>query len=457
MATVNDLEQRLRAWLSVVLEVPADRLGLQDLRRLSGGASRVTWSLVADDRRLIVQTGRPGGLSGSFEGEAILVRAAAAAGVPAAEVVGATDDASWLGAGAIAMAFLDGEAVARPILRDDAYAAARAVIVSQTAHAAAAIHALDPTAFPYLRVDDPVAVLRHLHAGLGWAHPVFDLAFRWLDAHRPPPVEPTVVHGDLRLGNLLVDGRGLRAVLDWELAHLGDPAEDLMWACVKAWRFGQASPALGLGSVEELLDAYVDAGGQAMAPERLRWWLVLGTLRWGVICELQVSQHLRGPGSVELAAIGRRVCETEHDLLDLLGLLALAPDSEIASPDVPAPTLHDAPAAAELLAAVRTWLTADLVDGGSPGRTRFQARVAANVLAMVERELADAGVAIDAHRARLAALGLDGDEALCAAIDAGAFDDRLDDLADVLVPAVTAKVAVANPAYLDTPRADPWS
>jgi len=453
---VSDLEARLRPWLASLLGVTAGTLELRDLQRLSGGASRVTWSLMAGDRPLIVQMGRPGGLSGSFAGEAVLLRAADAAGVPVATVLGATDDPEVLGTSAIAMEFLEGEAVARPILRDAAFAGARTELVGQLARAAASIHALDPEDFAYLRDDDPVHLLRGLHQSLGWAHPVFDLAFRWLDAHRPEPPAPSVVHGDLRLGNLLVDEGGLVAVLDWELAHLGDPAEDLMWACVKAWRFGQAAPVMGMGSVQDLLAAYVAAGGSPMAPERLRWWLVLGTLRWGVICEVQVSQHLRGAGSLELAAIGRRVCETEHDLLDLLGLLDLAPSDSVA-PASRAASVHDVPDAIELVAAVRAWLVGDVVDSDGPPRTRFSARVAANVLGIVERELAERPASGAEHQLRLASIGFADDVGLAAAIAAGAFDDRRAELAMVLVPSVVAKVRVANPTYLETPRADPWT
>jgi aminoglycoside phosphotransferase (APT) family kinase protein len=127
------------------------------------------------------------------------------------------------------------------------------------------------------------------------------------------------VHGDFRLGNLLVDRSGLVAVLDWELAHLGDPLADLGWFTVRAWRFGGAGEVAGLGSIDELVDAYENAGGASVDRDALRWWQVMGTLRWGVICMLQASTHLSGASrSVELAAIGRRVCENEYDVLRLL-------------------------------------------------------------------------------------------------------------------------------------------
>jgi aminoglycoside phosphotransferase (APT) family kinase protein len=122
---------------------------------------------------------------------------------------------------------------------------------------------------------------------LGEPHPAFELGFRWLEATRPTTSKVAVVHGDFRLGNLLVDPSGLRAVLDWELAHLGDPLEDLGWFCVRAWRFGSPLPAGGVATREELVRAYESAAGTTVDLDALRWWEVLGTLKWGVICIMQ--------------------------------------------------------------------------------------------------------------------------------------------------------------------------
>jgi aminoglycoside phosphotransferase (APT) family kinase protein len=124
------------------------------------------------------------------------------------------------------------------------------------------------------------------------------------------------VHGDFRLGNMIVGPNGLRAVIDWELAHLGDPMEDLGWLCVKAWRFGGAAPVAGLGRYEELFEAYEASGGGRVDPSVVHWWEVLGTWKWAIMCIMQANVHLSGAArSHELAAIGRRVCENEYDLL----------------------------------------------------------------------------------------------------------------------------------------------
>src|SRR4029077_3233165 len=170
-----------------------------------------------------------------------------------------------------------------------------------------------------LEQRDQIERFREVLDALGEPHPAFELGFRWLEQNRPSARTAAVVHGDFRNGNLIVGPEGLRAVLDWELAHLGDPAEDLGWLCVKAWRFGGPGEVAGVGTVDEPLDACADSGGERVAPDRLRWWEVMGTLRWGIICITQAATHLSGGvRSVELAPIGRRTCQVEWDLLGLL-------------------------------------------------------------------------------------------------------------------------------------------
>jgi Ser/Thr protein kinase RdoA (MazF antagonist) len=263
------------------------------------------------------------------------------------------------------------------------------VLVGQLGEFAAGLHAIGPPAdFPGI---NPVADLRATLATFGEFSPVFELAIAQLEADPPPPRRSVTVHGDLRLGNLIIGPDSLKAVIDWELVHAGNPAEDLGWLCVKAWRFGAGPPAAGLGTREELLAAYHAAGGADISLDELNWWEILGTLRWGVICMTQAEAHLSGAyRSVELAAIGRRVCEQEWDLLLLLEPAAAAsaaarrPRLDGAPRAAPAP--YGRPTASELLDAVREYL-ADTVLPGTSGQVAFHARVAANVLGIVAREL----------------------------------------------------------------------
>ncbi len=313
MAT-EDLIAGLRAVLS------ADEI--TELTRLSGGASRDTFRFRADGRDLVVQRQRPAPAAAEGEPverdmavEAAVVRAAHRAGVAVAEVVAASTDVSILGAPFLILEALDGETIARKILRDDGFAGARHRLVGQCARSLARLHTIDPGEVIGLVEVDQVSRYREILDQLGQPHPTFELVLRWLDEHRPVSSTAVIVHGDFRLGNLIVGPSGLRAVIDWELAHIGDPAEDLGWLCVKAWRFGAAPPVAGVGGYDELLAAYVAAGGVGVDRDTLRWWEVMGTLKWGIMCIMQTSAHLTGVAkSHELAAIGRRVCENEHDL-----------------------------------------------------------------------------------------------------------------------------------------------
>jgi aminoglycoside phosphotransferase (APT) family kinase protein len=194
----------------------------------------------------------------------------------------------------------------------------------QCGELAAGIHALDPTRLPTLpvqRATEQVDQYREILDGFGEPHPAFELGLRWLAEHAPARDDRvTLVHGDFRNGNFVVGPDGIRAVLDWELAHRGDPVEDLGWLCVKSWRFGVTDHRVGgFGDTDELLAGYRDAGGGEVEPERLRYWEAFGTLKWGVICQIQAFTHLDGTvRSVELAALGRRVAEMEWDLLELI-------------------------------------------------------------------------------------------------------------------------------------------
>ncbi|HSO95825.1 MAG TPA: phosphotransferase family protein [Acidimicrobiia bacterium] len=432
------------------------------LRRLSGGASRETWAFTAHvggERLGLVLRRDPAPATGGVDRstEAAIVAAAHDAGVLAPRVRFVLDDADHLGVGFV-MDHVEGETVPRKILRDDRYASARPRLTAACAEQAARIHALPVDTLPALPVLGPRELLDQYRAVLdtfGEPHPAFELGMRRLAEEAPPLEEPRLVHGDFRNGNLVVDPDGLRAVLDWELAHRGDPIEDLGWLCVKSWRFGVTDkPVGGFGDVDELCAAYTAAGGGDIDRDRLRWWEALGTLKWGVICEMQAQTHLQGlVRSVELATLGRRIAEMEWDLLELLDD---APPPAVELPDgddgsVPLTALQDRPRAAELLEAVREFLEHDVL-GAVEGRVSFHTRVAVNALGIVERELV-IGPALDVTiRERLAAfLGHDGDLAaliseLAAKIRAGTLDAQPDTLA-VTRALVRAKLAVANPRY----------
>jgi aminoglycoside phosphotransferase (APT) family kinase protein len=296
---------------------------VENLRVLTGGASRATWAFDADGRSLILRIGPPDEIHAGMELEAAALTRAAAEGAPVPEVLVADDSTAALGNPFLVCEFIAGETIVRRIQRalDDA---SRVDLVTQCAEALAAVHRADPAGIG-LTSSDPIDDWHARLDEMGDTTATFEWAFRWLAGNRPGESPKVLVHGDFRMGNLIIDTAArparLAAVLDWELTHTGEVYEDLSWFCIRAWRFGapRALDAGGLGSVEDFLRAYESASGTELDRSAMRWWLVLSTLRWGVICRYQAERHLSGQTrSVELAAIGRRVCETEFDLLTLL-------------------------------------------------------------------------------------------------------------------------------------------
>jgi aminoglycoside phosphotransferase (APT) family kinase protein len=304
----------------------------KDAWRLSGGASQETWTLDAvgngDPIPLILRRA-PGGARSGGSGEAVplateaaVIRAAGAAGAPVPTVLHVCDEADGLGE-AYVMARLAGETIPRRILTGEAFAAVRPKLAAQCGAILARIHATPLEALPDLTVSDPLDQLERYEAvyrTTGGGRPVMELAIRWLRETAPPPLPPTLVHGDFRHGNLMIDPSGVVAVLDWELTHLGDPREDIGWICVNSWRFGvRAKTVGGFGDLTDLLEAYADAGGVRVTPEQARWFEALGSFKWGVMCLIMYEAWRTGlDRSVERAVIGRRASEAEIDLLNLI-------------------------------------------------------------------------------------------------------------------------------------------
>ena len=300
------------------------------LERLSGGASQELWAFdveTAAERRELILRRNPGGTvkretAAGMETEARLIELARETGTPAPEVVHVCAPEESLGS-AFVMVRVPGETLARRILRDDQYAQARPLLASQLGAAAARIHRIDPARAAPLRQVSMESSLDDTYARYkanGGRRPVVEWAFRWLRENRPATdLQPTVVHGDMRTGNIIVGPEGLRAVLDWEVVHLGDPMEDLGWICVPSWRFGEiGKPAGGFGSREALWAGYESVSGRPVDRARARFWEVMGTLRWGLSCAMMAREVQAGERSVEKAAIGRRASETEIDLLAML-------------------------------------------------------------------------------------------------------------------------------------------
>ncbi|HEV7688812.1 MAG TPA: phosphotransferase family protein [Acidimicrobiia bacterium] len=444
-----------------MLNAPVD-----GLERLSGGASRETWAFTADGRELILRRDPPGRAAdfGSMALEAAAIRAASAAGLAVPEVL-VVDDGGRLGTAGMVMARVEGETVARRILREAGFAGTRAALTGQLARFMAGLHGIDVASVPGLPEPDALEFVEGMYAEVDDVSPTFDAGLRWLHRHRPSGGGRAIVHGDLRLGNVIVGPEGLRAVIDWELVHVGDPVEDLAWVCVRAWRFGAEPEVAGVGTVDELLSAYGAAGGVPVERRTFEWWLVEKTLQWGVICMKQAAAHLTGADrSVELAAIGRRVAEVEWDLLELLApeLAPPAPPSPTKPPipgagavmataaetaETAVPGLYGRPTAEELLEAAQEFLLGP-VSEATGGQVRFHARVTANVLATVARQLREGPAAQERARQGLARLGAASFPELSARIRTGELDGREGELFPFLWSSVSDRLAVANPRHL---------
>jgi aminoglycoside phosphotransferase (APT) family kinase protein len=318
----------LAAGIREVLAEQGIESGDLELARIPGGASRETWMAESPVGRWVLRRDPKGSVSlvpigNEFE----LVSAADAAGVPVPQPLAYEPDGGRFGTPGLLMAHVEGESVAPRVLRRPEFEGARARLPGQLARALARIHAIDPALLdgllPVPSGDPALAQLeeweRQLDA-IGEPLPAVELGLRWLRANAPEAAEPRLVHGDYRLGNFIVDQDGLGAVIDWELAHLGDPAEDIGWLIIRSWRFGNDDlPVAGLGDLDEFISAYEDAGGAPVDKARVRYWEVFGNVKWAVICAAQAHDHLIGARrSHELASLGRRVCEPEWDLLQLV-------------------------------------------------------------------------------------------------------------------------------------------
>jgi len=318
----------------------ARQVRIEGLRLLTGGASRQTWSFDAVIERadgqvvtlpLILRSDPQKGARSITDRatEYGVIAAAHAEGVPVPKPYLLGDDS--LGVPFFLMERIEGEVLARRLLRDEPYREARRVMPAQLAAALARIHRIPLQRYDFTGLPTPAPERSPAEEEIDRfeqnyrsvtldPHPTFELALRWLRQRLPRVKERVLVHGDFRIGNVMFGPEGVRAILDWEGAHIGDPMEDLGWLCVRSWRFGSDHlPVGGIGTREEFQRAYEEAGGSPVDPEHVRFWEIFGNLRWGILCVWLARPFMDGRNtSVELGAIGRRAAETEWELLALM-------------------------------------------------------------------------------------------------------------------------------------------
>lgn len=333
-----ELRERLEAFLA---EQTRSSVTISRLHPIAGGASRETWAvdvaiLAGPEvgahqlilRRDMGSSMNPEALSRAQEFR--LLQVAYEQGVQAPRVRWLSDDPQVLGAPFFLMDRIEGESIGARVVRKPELAEARKLLPQQMAEQLALIHRIDPQREGVRDLPQPVpgaSPIRHALAGvrrqinaLDLHNPAVEWAMRWLAHHAPMDKQPTLVHGDFRVGNLLVGPSGLNAVIDWEFAHLGDPHEDLAWPCVRDWRFGNDGQRVGgVGDLDPFLAAYEVASGRIVDRAAVRWWEIMGNLRWAVTCLVQAQRHLSGSDpSVEFASLGRRAAEMELEYLLLI-------------------------------------------------------------------------------------------------------------------------------------------
>jgi aminoglycoside phosphotransferase (APT) family kinase protein len=409
----GDFEGRLAAVLG--RHIPGCR-ELLKAERLSGGASQETYRITVrtdDGDRLLCMRRAPGGIvipaeermNPGLATEALLMRCARDAGVPEPEVYHVLEPADELGEGFV-MEWIEGEALGARIVRSPELAALRPRLAYECGKVLARIHSIDLERTGLgakLKPSTPETYVRQTwerYQAFHTPQPMIDYAGRWLLEHLPENPRMALVHNDFRNGNFMVDPDGIVAVLDWEVAHVGDPMRDLGWICTRSWRFGnEAKPVGGFGDYADLFRGYEDESGIAVDPAQVKFWEVFGSFWWAIGC-LGMAEHYRvGPDqTVERPGIGRRSSECQVDCANLLipGPVSLVEPRDPQSSD-------EMPRIDELLISVRDFLRNDVM-AATAGRLNFLSRVAGNSLDIVLRDYERGDAARRDELARLQAL-----------------------------------------------------
>lgn len=461
----SDFEARLSRVLARV--VPGFQR-FRSSRRLSGGASQETQRIevetTAGSLTLAMRRAAGGEDSARAFGrpglavEAQLFRVAREAGVPEPEVIGVFDEEDGLGAGFL-MEWLEGETLGARIVKAPELDAIRPELARECGKVLARIHGIDAEATGLEKVlatvstRDFVMRMWRDYQAFDSPQPMIDFTACWLLDHLPEERAPRLVHNDFRNGNLMVTPEGIAAVLDWELAHLGDPVRDLGWICTSSWRFGRRElPVGGFGTLEDLLDGYEAESGERIDPAHVRWWQAFGSFWWAIVSLGMAEAYRSGPDqTVERPAIARRSSEGQVDCANLL----IPGPVELVAEGAPVTTL-DMPRGDELLASVRDFLRGDAART-LDGRQAFLARVASNSLDIVLREQTHGPAHLAAETVRLRALfdlPLSDDtpldslrRRLAAALREGSIALDRPDLAAHLRTTVVNQLAIDQPRY----------
>ena len=293
------MRDSLFAWLT---EEVGEPVTFGEVRRTSAGFSRENWVVDATwegtRHELIVRRDPIGSVLNTDRAvEVAVLRALASTGVPVPRLRWADLDGSRLGRPALVMDRVPGICDSF-VLNGDRSLDERVDLAHRLYDLLAAIHKLDTTAFALEHPGRQAALVAVDH----WEDelravqldPQPELAFviAWLRAHAPVNEHTTLVHGDFKPGNALLDGDEWSAVLDWETAHLGDPHEDLGWV-TNPLRQGEHRIA-GAWEPADLLARWSERTGWADDPDAVRWWQVLANVKLAVIVLTGVRAFVEG-------------------------------------------------------------------------------------------------------------------------------------------------------------------
>lgn len=425
----DDLKKKLNVFCQKRF---GDDGAVDNLQRLSGGASMESWAFNYGDLEIVLRR-LPDGISGddldgatvsaiSLDAQADLIELAREAGVTAPEVLAKLSEKDEIGQGFL-MVRAEGETLPHKILGNDDFENAVSQLTNQCATELAAIHAIDtanlPSEVQSADAPDLLAMQEQAYRDLKITIPAYDYAFRWLEDHIPAKQDHKLLHADFRMGNLMIDKAGISAVLDWELAHLGDPMEDLSYLCTPSWRFGHyEKEAGGFDSADNLIAAYEKASSVSVDRTRFNWWLVYNTMWWGVAC-LRMGHSYRDETVhvLERTIIGRRASEVEIDLLLLFEQMEVASGPSLAWEQPSLLPEHGEVEYAEILNALIEW-NKEKIMPDTKGHALFESRVANNALGIAQRHAAWNEAYASESAIRLANIAVSTPE-LCAALRSG--------------------------------------
>ncbi len=329
-------QKELQAGLETFITQAAGKTAtITDLVPLAGGTSHDTWLVTLmlgdEEQRLVLRrdlTTTVYTAALEREQEYQLLQAAYDQGVQVPRPRWYSSDASILGAPFLLMDYVGGLSTGRQVVQAPELESARSLLPAQMAEQLARIHQMDYAALDFLHAprsdyspaQEAVAQIHELLDSLQIESPVLEFGLRWAAENAPACDHLTLIHGDFRLGNLIVGPEGLNAIIDWEFAHQGDPLEELAYPCMRDWRFGEGHLRLGgIADREPFIAAYEQHSGRTVDRGAVDWWEIMGNLRWGAVCLAQAKRHVSGSGlSVEVASLGRRSAEMQLEVLRLI-------------------------------------------------------------------------------------------------------------------------------------------